>query len=235
MANALVLGVREPRVYALASGLLAAGHRATVALSREVALRKVLPGIVDLLVVDSPLGPGDERAAFAAISRAVPTLPTLLPRSLEPPPAAGPAPSRLARRTRLPLNEPLLRAIAYLFGLAEGRRHAFAADLEIPGGPGATPASWRGLATDVRDGKILVEFLRRADRGRGDVPADATAGRARLRMPGGGTLTIEGRLAGIRPWEGAPPAAILAFDGSRAAISDGWDLIASSAAAGSAG
>ncbi|MHC5021110.1 MAG: hypothetical protein ACYTGX_13560 [Planctomycetota bacterium] len=204
MANVLVIGVNPASAYPYAAAFVARGHRTCIAISREQALRKLLSGLVDTIVLDSGLDAATESAVFRAVQNSVEGLPRLrsggeLLAELAPVGAAttglqSPSPARATRRPAPDITEGLMRAIAYLFGLLEGDRLGVAAEVTI-GAAGEV----RGIATAIKARDIQVEFLDRAAGAQlaelpllgPDVPAVA-----RLHFPGGGVLRVEGT---VRP------------------------------------
>ena len=204
MPNFLVCGVAPEPTYTLAEQVLQAGHHVTVSLWRELAIRKLLTGLVDVVMLDSGLSTEAERQVFSVLGRAIPTLPVLLPRGIPLPEAGRPAPPRRRVAPKLPLTEPLLRAVSYLYGVAEGRRLAIPAEVDLTGTGGPR---LRGLATDMARREILVEFLPPAAcRALAEAPAVAAPRRAvgRLRFPGGGTLRVEGVVRAVPEHEAVP-------------------------------
>ncbi len=205
MANVLVIGVNADTTYPFAASLIAQGHRACIALSREVALRKMLSGLIDTVLLDSTLDDATQGAIFSALQRSVDRLPRLAaPGDLAAVAcaAAGAALPRAATaRPRPEVTEGLMRAIAFLFGLVEGNRLGVAAEIDISGA-----GEVRGIATAIKARDIQVEFLERDASAKlvalpilgPDVPATA-----RLHFPGGGVLRVEGSVRPIMRRSGA--------------------------------
>lgn len=191
MANVLVLGVDPESAYGLAARAVAAGHHAGVALSREQAIRKLLSGLIDTVQVDSALGAADQASVFRQLRRSVPALPPVVPSG-----ATWPAvPRRRATvlpARRLEMTEPLIRAVAYCFGLMEGRRLAVPADVDVRA-DGVLRLT--GLATAIQGRQVVIEYLdadaeeRLFDR---CLLGPALPATAHLHFPGGGVLRIEG-------------------------------------------
>ncbi len=213
MASVLLVGTRRESALELFDRILASGHRTSFATSRREALGRICDGSVDAIALDAPLHLEEEAAAFATLMRALPELPTLLPRDLIPPVAGTDADRE--PRGRIPATEGLSRAVSYLFGLAEGGRIAVTADLEplVP-----RPPRMRALATEARNRTILFEYLERADSGPRTSAALRVLGRpepilarARLRFPGRGTLTVRGVTRVVRRFDGAPASLLLTY------------------------
>ena len=194
VANVLVLGVDPDSAYALAGRAVAAGHHAGVALSREQATRKLLSGLIDTLIVDSALAAADQAAVFRQLRRSVPSLPPIVPSGTTLPVVPRRRASVLPA-TRLEMTEALIRAVAYCFGLMEGRRLAVAADVDLRA-DGVLRLT--GLATAVQGRQVVIEYLdpdaeeRLLDR---CLLVPDLPGTAHLHFPGGGVLRIEGRVS----------------------------------------
>lgn len=194
MANLLVLGVNPESAYPLARHAIEAGHHACVALSREQAFRKLLSGLVDTLVVDSPLGAPAQAAIFRQLRRSVPSLPPFLPSETALPVVPRRATTVLPVR-RPDLTEALMRAVAYCFGLMEGRRLGVPTDVDLRADG---PIRLSGLTTALQGREAVIEYL---DPDAEERLFDCTLfgpsfpATAHLHFPGGGVLRMEGTVA----------------------------------------
>ena len=215
MAEILVIGHGGPSSWQLTEELRVAGHQVELVTSRRIAQRLCMRGRPDALVVDSPLADAEEQRLFAALERAVPGLPRLLTRVVARGQIWIPR-----RRGATPEPQALSRVLAYLYGLAAGRRIAVPAEIEpiVP-----RPPRLLAIATDVRRDSILFEYISAP-------PGGPTADRAlrvlggkhaiqavaRLRFPGRGTLSVRGVTTTVTRWEGAPPALLLRYQPEQA-------------------
>lgn len=200
VANVLVLGVNPETTYPFAASLIRKGHRAAVALSRESALRKLLSGLVDTVMLDSSLEDATQSAIFRALQDSVEHLPRLAaPGDLD---VIRTSPAARTLAARPSVTEGLMRAIAYLFGLIEGNRLGVASEIVLDAGTGEL----KGIATSIKGRDIQIEFLdREASAKLGalpilgpDVPATA-----RLHFPGGGVLRVAGSVRPVLRRSGA--------------------------------
>lgn len=216
MAELLVIGTEHKSSWALMERLRVAGHQVELVTSRRLAVRLIARGRVDALAVDSPLEPGEELGLFNALQSAIPGLPKLITRAE----IAEDKPIWQSRG-HTPDTQALSRVVSYLFGLAAGRRIAVPSELE-PTVP--RPPRLRAIATDVRHGTVLFEYLTPPPGGPTTEQAlriltgrHAMQATARLRFPGRGTLRVTGVVKPVQRWEGAPPALLLTYQPRRSA------------------
>ncbi|MCI0340614.1 MAG: PilZ domain-containing protein [Planctomycetales bacterium] len=212
--NVLVADLTQTSGYYLRSVLRSAGHRASLAFTREGAMAKVSTGLFDVVIADVDVARPEGSGLLREVAELCPGLPLVLATEWATPPAPLETevfcvlekPLRIAR-----IADMLDRAADHLRGLSEKRRHLRrVVDLSIEIVLGAERL--RARATNLSLGGVQVEAPGAGEAwrriGRSGAPVQA-----RLRLGDGAALDLPARLAYVEAFPGDSEQVGLAFTG----------------------